>query len=269
MPRGPLLFVRRSQASPTAIRRSGRVALEPAARSSDAEGIEMSSAIRIAILGEYDASLTPHTATNSAIEHSREALHADVEALWVGTHEIDDVLRRQFSGIWVAPGGPYKNMDKALWAIREARENNIPCLGTCAGFQHMVLEYARHVLGFQDAQHAECDPYASNLFISKLACSLVGREMQLHLTAGSRVAAMYGALDVSEQYYCDFGVNPEVAGTLRSGAMHFVGSDAEGELRVLELPNHPFFVGTLFVPQVRSTPTAPHRSVRRHTTVAR
>ena len=122
----------------------------------------------------------------------------------------------------------------------------------------MLIEYARNVLGFQDAQHAEYDPYASNLFISQLACSLAGREMQLQLTAGSRVAAIYDALRVTERYYCNFGVNPEVVGTLKSGPMHFTGSDSEGEIRVLELPDHTFFVGTLFVPQTRSTSKAPH-----------
>lgn len=90
--------------------------------------------------------------------------------------------------MWVTPGSPYKNLEKTLWAIRFARENGIPCFGTCGGFQHMVLEYARNVLGYQDAQHAEYDPYASSLFISALACSLAGRTMELHFEPGSRVA---------------------------------------------------------------------------------
>ena len=159
----------------------------------------MSSLRKIAVLGEFDPSFIPHSATNSAIDHSCAVLKADVEAKWVSTQDIEDSLFDRYSAIWVAPGSPYKNLDKTLWAIREARERNIPCLGTCGGFQHIVLEYARNVLGFQDAQHAEYDPYASNLFISQLACSLAGREMQLDLTAESRVAAIYGALRVTEQ----------------------------------------------------------------------
>jgi CTP synthase (UTP-ammonia lyase) len=149
-------------------------------------------------------------------------------------------------------------MDKTLWAIRQARELRAPCLGTCGGFQHIVLEYARNVLGFKDAQHAEYDPYASDLFISQLACSLAGREMQLEFTAGSRVASIYGSLHASEHYYCNFGVNPAIVPILKSGPMSFTGSDSEGEIRVMELPDRPFFIGTLFVPQARSTPQAPH-----------
>ena len=107
--------------------------------------------------------------------------------------DLSTTLFDDFDGILVAPGSPYKSLERTLAAIRYAREHGIPCFGTCGGFQHMLLEYARNVLGFQDAQHAEYDPYASNLFISQLACSLVGRRMELGFVPGSRVAAIYGA----------------------------------------------------------------------------
>lgn len=149
-------------------------------------------------------------------------------------------------------------MDRTLWAIRCAREHLIPCFGTCGGFQHMVLEYARNVLGFKDAQHAEYDPYASHLFIARLECSLVGREMQLRFTNGSQMARIYGALSTTEHYYCNFGVAPEYIALLKSGAMQVTGSDSEGEVRIIELPGHPFFIGTQFVPQTRSSPQRSH-----------
>ena len=122
----------------------------------------------------------------------------------------------------------------------------------------MVLEYARTVLNFKDAQHAEYDAYASDLFISELACSLAGREMKLNFVEGSRVAQIYGSLSVTEEYYCNFGVNPDKVQLLKSGPLRITGSDTEGEVRVIELPNHPFFLGTLFVPQARSTLSHPH-----------
>ena len=149
-------------------------------------------------------------------------------------------------------------MELTLWAIRYARENKVPCLGTCGGFQHMVIEYARNVLGFKDAQHAEYDPYATNLFISQLACSLAGREMQLNFVPESQVAAIYGGLSATEHYYCNFGVNPDYIDELKQGPLNISGSDAEGEIRVIEQPDHPFFIGTLFVPQTRSTAEKPH-----------
>lgn len=212
----------------------------------------------IAIIGEYNPTFPPHIATSAAIEHSRSASGVDVDGIWVSTEEIDKTLFERFSGIWVAPGSPYKNMDQALWAIRYARENGVACFGTCGGFQHMIIEYARNVLGFKEAGHAEYDPYASNLFISQLACSLAGREMELTFPSGSRVAEIYGAISATERYYCNFGVNPDHVSLLKSGSLKITGSDSEGEIRVIELPGHPFFLGTLFVPQTRSTAEQPH-----------
>ena len=212
----------------------------------------------IALLGEFTPTFKPHIATNAAIEHSRNMLGISVEGVWVSTQDIEPSLFSRFSGIWVAPGSPYKNMDKTLWAIQYARENNIPCFGTCGGFQHIILEYARNVLGFKDAQHAEYDPYSSDLFISALTCSLAGREMNLNFVEGSQVAEIYGENSAIEEYYCNFGVNPEKIELLKSGSLQITGSDVEGEIRVIELPNHPFFLATLFVPQARSTASRPH-----------
>jgi CTP synthase (UTP-ammonia lyase) len=212
----------------------------------------------MAIIGEYTPTFPPHISTSAAIEHSRSTSGVDVDAIWVSTEEIDKTLFGRFSGIWMAPGSPYKNMAQALWAIRYARENSVACFGTCGGFQHMLIEYARNVLGLKDAAHAEYDPYASNLFITQLACSLVGREMELTFSSGSLVAEIYGAISAIEQYYCNFGVNPDYVSRLKSGSLKITGSDSEGEIRVIELSGHPFFVGTLFVPQARSTADQPH-----------
>ena len=212
----------------------------------------------IAILGEHTPAFAPHAATTAAIEHARTRLQAIVDAEWISTAAVDESLFARFDALWIAPGSPYKDLELTLWAIRSARERGVPCFGTCGGFQHLVLEYARHVLGFADAQHAEYDPYASRLFVTQLACSLAGREMRLSFVPGSRVAAIYGALEATEAYYCNFAVNPEHVGLLGAGPLRITGSDAEGEARVIELPGHPFFLGTLFVPQTRSTPEAPH-----------
>jgi CTP synthase (UTP-ammonia lyase) len=212
----------------------------------------------IALLGEHNPSFPPHAATDAAVGHSRRLLEADIDAVWVSTEDITPDLFQRFGAIWVAPGSPYKNLEQTLWAIRQARKDGIPCLGTCGGFQHMVLEYARNALGFREAHHEEYDPYASTLFISELTCSLAGRTMELSFTPGSRVAGIYAALTAKERYYCNFGINPDCVDVLKEGPLQFTGADAEGELRVLELPGHPFFLGTLYVPQARSTAARPH-----------
>lgn len=216
----------------------------------------------IAIIGDYDPAFAPHQATDAALEHASNALGFEIASTWLPTASLDAPHALEslasFAGLWVAPGSPYQSMQGALLAIRYARENGVPLLGTCGGFQHIILEYARNVLGFADATHAEVDPYASKLFISRLACSLVGRSMDISLQPGSLVARTYGTTAVTESYYCNFGVNPDYAALLAAGDLAVVGSDAEGEVRVVELRKHPFFVGTLFVPQFRSQPVNPH-----------
>lgn len=223
-------------------------------------------ATKIGIIGDYDASFELHRATEAAVTHTAAALSLGVEATWLATQSLDapDALQllSSFGGLWVAPGSPYQSMSGALRAVRFARESGIPLLGTCGGFQHIILEYARHVLGFSDATHAEYNPYSSQLFISRLACSLAGRSLVISLKSGSLVAGIYGATTTTEQYYCNFGVNPDYTTALASAALAVVGSDAEGEVRVVELRGHPFFVGTLFVPQLRSRLESPHPLIR-------
>jgi CTP synthase (UTP-ammonia lyase) len=216
----------------------------------------------IAIVGDFDPSNQSHIATDNALEHCSQRFGLAAEHRWIATEELSQPNGTKhladMRGFWIAPASPYKSMDGALLAIRTARERGIPLLGTCGGFQHLILDYARSVLGFTDAQHEETHPHASQLFISRLACSLVGRTMTITLQPGSLVARAYGGTKVKERYLCNFGVNPNFVNILRPSTLRIVGSDDEGEVRAVELAGHPFFVGTLFLPQLISTPSAPH-----------
>jgi len=221
----------------------------------------MERAISVGVIGDLDPRFPPHAATNAALEHAATALGASVEVRWHATESLLDVDPGEVlveDALWCAPGSPYRSLDGALRGVRFARENNRPLLGTCGGFQHVVIEYARNVLGFADAQHAEYDPYASNLFISELACSLAGQTMSVELAPGSGAARFYGRTEATERYYCNFGLDPEHQRLLDDGGLRVVGLDQDGEARVLELPDHRFYVATLFVPQMSSSPTAPH-----------
>ncbi len=214
--------------------------------------------MKLAVIGEYDSDFEPHVQTDGAIAHSASALNLEVQSEWLSTNDDRITDLADFDALWFAPGSPYHDLNRTLDAIRFAREQGVPALGTCGGFQHMVIEFARNVVGITDGQHAEYDPYASRLIVSRLTCSLVGREMSISLRPGSRTARAYGRNTVSERYYCNFGVNPEFVDQLASAGFVIAGTDSTGECRVMELPNHPFFVGTLYVPQARSRSDQSH-----------
>lgn len=221
----------------------------------------MPEQIDIGIIGDYNPAAPTHIATDAAIQHAADSLGVTAAVQWLATPTLDTETAqslRSFHALLCAPGSPYQSMNGALQAIRYARETGTPFLGTCGGFQHAVIEYARHVLGFADAQHAEYDPNASTLFVSALSCSLVGKAMQVHLASGSKTWAFYRESSVTEYYYCQFGINPQYQQLIHEGGLRIVGYDQDQEPRILELPDHRFFLATLFVPQTRSTAAQPH-----------
>jgi CTP synthase (UTP-ammonia lyase) len=216
----------------------------------------MASAIRIGVIGDFNPGNPTHVATNDGIQHAAGALGRPFETVWLTTDEPADYA--QFQGLIGSPGSPYRSFENALEGIRYARESGTPFIGTCGGFQHLVIEYGRNIMGFADASHAESDPNASCLFVTALSCSLVGKTMEVAIQPGSKAAHAFGALDSTEAYYCNFGLNPQYRQVLEAAGLAITGTDADGEVRIVELPSHPFFMGTLFVPQARSLPGKPH-----------
>jgi CTP synthase (UTP-ammonia lyase) len=217
--------------------------------------------LAIGVIGDYKPDFRPHQATDAAVQHVAVHIGIDIHTTWLPTVPLKrdvEARLRGFDALWCAPGSPYQSMAGALNGIQFARERNWPLLGTCGGFQHLVIEYARNVLGFADAAHEESDPDASYLFISALSCSLVGQTMDVQLDPESRVFRFYQQRTVQEQYYCNFGLNPAYQRLIHDGGLRVAGRDQDGEARIVELPDHRFFLGTLFVPQLTSTAQRPH-----------
>lgn len=213
----------------------------------------------IGIVGEFNPGNKTHNLLNLSLNWLQDIYNFDYE--WLETDRVleqGDALLGQFTGFWSAPGSPFKSLDGAVKAIEFARTNNIPHLGTCGGFQHTVIEFARNVLGYADAQHEEYDINASKLFISRLACSLSGRTMQLTVEKNTLAYACYQQESTTEDYYCNFGINPAFKEALNHPALRISGIDQDGEIRILENPTNKFFVATLFVPQSRVTKENPH-----------
>lgn len=207
----------------------------------------------IALIGDYSPEVIAHRAIPRALELARDELRVDVAWRWVHTRAVRDPARdlAAFAAIWVVPASPYENVDGALDAIRFARETKRPFLGTCGGFQHALIEFARNVAGIAAADHAETNPAGDTLVVTHLRCSLVEQTKQLHLVPGTLMHAAYGGDTTSEGYRCHYGPAPEHRATFEKAGLRFSAIDEDGELRAAELPTsmHPFFVGTLFQPE--------------------
>lgn len=113
-------------------------------------------------------------------------------------------------------------------------------------------------MGMKDAEHEETAPGASTLLISKLSCSLVGKIEKVRITPGSLAHQAYGDQEASEQFACNYGLNREYLEKLKERGLRITGLDADGDVRIVELPGHRFFIGTLFLPQLLSRPDRPH-----------
>lgn len=172
------------------------------------------------------------------------------------------IIKLTGSAFWCAPGSPYNSAQGAMNAIQFARENNRPFIGTCGGFQHSVLEFARDVLGLIEIKNADFDPYEPNLFISSLSCSILGETRNILITEDSGVAQIYGERRTAECYNCSFGLNSAFKQQLIDHGFIIAGRDEiSGDTRILELPQNNFFIATLFQPQLSSTPENPHKLI--------
>jgi CTP synthase (UTP-ammonia lyase) len=207
---------------------------------------------RIGLIGDYNPDVLAHQAIPRALALAGAAAGCVVEPVWIGTPEIAPDPAAQlgaFAGLWCVPASPYASMDGALRAIRFAREAGVPFLGTCGGFQHALIEYARTVLGLAEAAHAETDPDASTLFITPLQCALRGVKGAIHFRPGTRIRAIYGQDTAIEEYNCGFGLNPAYRAQLETGPLRITAVDDKDSPRVVELADHPFYLATLYQPE--------------------
>lgn len=214
---------------------------------------------RIALVGDRNESVGAHRAIPRALALAGERLGATVEGVWRATDAIDEADLAQFDAIWCVPASPYASMDGALRAIRLARTRGIPFLGTCGGFQHALIEWARNVLGLVEADHEETNPAAAMPLVGRLACPLVGVTGTVRYVPGTRLAAaMGGALESEERFHCRFGANPRYRDLLDGGGLRISAIGPEGEARGIEVAHHPFFAATLFQPELAALESRLH-----------
>ena len=171
----------------------------------------------------------------------------------MGSTDTPDAMRTsQADGVWAVPGSPYKDDAAVYSAIASARTSGQPFLGTCGGFQYAVVEFARNVAGIADAGHAETTPGAGNLVIGRLACSLVGQERHVTAVPATRMHDLCGSAPFVGFHWCNYGLAPAFTDRLVAHGLVIAARADDAGDEAVELPNHPFFLATLFQPQVGS-----------------
>jgi CTP synthase (UTP-ammonia lyase) len=234
----------------------------------------VSDAVRIGILGDFNAEFRSHHATNDALQHAAHKLKMAVESEWVPTPSLvapgAKKTLEKFDGLWAAPGSPCKSFDGMLNGIEFARRRDWPFLGTCGGFQYAFIEFARNVLKIKDADSAENNSGSKNIIIYPVACPAPDRKGDAHklsgsipdirLRPGSYLQTFYGKEKeaVTEEFICNFEINPDFEWAAMEAGFPVVARGAQGEIRAIESPMHRFYLATLFQPQLSSTEKKPH-----------
>jgi len=232
----------------------------------------VSEAVRIGILGDLEPGSRGYNAINDALQHAAAKLKIKLDSQWIATPSVlapdAKKLLESFDGIWATPGSPYKSFDGMLKGIEFARRRDWPFLGTCGGFQYALIECARNVLGIKDADTAENNSGSKNIIIFPVACAVPNRKKdapklsgvvsEIRLRPGSYLQSFYTQDTVTEEYFCNFEVNPDYEWAAMEAGFPVVARGAQGEIRAIESPTHRFYVATLFQPQLSSKPGKPH-----------
>jgi CTP synthase (UTP-ammonia lyase) len=210
--------------------------------------LPMHSATKLGIIGDFNQQQKSHQAIEQALAAVSDG--GKVEWTWVSTDSVGNGENlAEFDGIWCAPGMPYRNPDGALRAIRHARERRTPFLGTSAGFQYSIIEFARNALGLAGADHQKSNPNCLVPVVSALDAALVGLRARVKFRQGTAIYRAYQAPESVEEYRCSFGLNGRYR-RLVEGPMTVSAVDDHNDVRAVELDGHAFFVATLFMPEM-------------------
>ena len=225
---------------------------------------ETTGEVEVALVGKYgleDAYLSVH----EALKHAGLAAGVDVERTWVHSEDLADGVGAELDtvdGIIVPGGFGTRGIAGKIEAVRYARTNDVPYLGLCLGFQMAVIEYARNVLGLRQAHSTEINDDTPEPVIDILPEQYdvedLGGTMRLgthetDIKPGTLAATLYADDTCVERHRHRYEVNPSYIDALTDAGMVFSGV-SENRMEILELPDHPFFIGTQFHPEFQSRP---------------
>jgi len=228
--------------------------------------------VRIGLIGKYVNLPDAYLSVVEALRHGGYAKGAAIDLQWVQAEEIEGLLAAgrlaDLDGIVIPGGFGERGLEGKVAAATYARENSIPCLGLCLGLQVMVVDFARNVAGLEGASSRELDPASPHLVIDlmddQVEVEEMGGTMRLglypaKLAPGSLVARLYGADLVYERHRHRLEVNPRYRARLEAAGLRCSGTSLDDRLvEFVELPGHPFWVGTQAHPEFKSRPDRPH-----------
>lgn len=241
--------------------------------------------VKIALIGKYNGLQDAYLSIIKSLRHASIACEKKLDLVWVEASELENSDNENYAANWdkiksadgvIVPGGfGTRGFNGKCLAAEYCRKNKKPYLGICLGFQAMVVEYARNILGWEDANSAEFDENTSHpvvIFMPEIDKETMGGNMRLgarntkfthkHDDGSTPTAQMMydGASVVSERHRHRYEVNPEFVDTIHDAGLKFVGRDETGErMEVAELPRseHPYFVGCQYHPEFKSRPLKP------------
>lgn len=231
---------------------------------------KVSGQVDIGIVGKYVSLPDSYLSVVEALRHAGFALGKDIEMHWIDAEQLEtgnlDPLA-QLDGIVVPGGFGVRGVEGKIKAVQYARENNIPFFGIALGMQCAVMEFARNVAGLPDAGSIEFGHDSSPVIsfmpgqpeIIGLGGSMRLGTFPCVLTEGSRSFEAYQQSVIHERHRHRYELNNGYRELLVESGLQLSGLSPDGELvEVVELPNHPWFVGTQFHPEFKSRPTRPH-----------
>ena len=214
--------------------------------------------VHIALVGKYTALHDAYLSVVEALTHGGIENDVSVEIQWVDSEGVTDANAAQIlghaDGIIVPGGFGDRGIEGMIASARYARENDVPYFGICLGMQMAVIEYARHVCALEGAHSSELDPSTKYPVID-----IMPEQVAVVLSEDSRIRTIYGTDEISERHRHRYEFNNEYRDTLTGAGLRLSGLSPNGRLvEIVEVPDHPWYVGVQFHPELKSRPNHAH-----------
>ena len=228
--------------------------------------------VTVGLVGKYTELHDAYLSVAEALRHAGCALGAEVDIRWIDSEKVTDEAAEDLlspcAGILVPGGFGARGIEGMITAARYARENGVPYLGLCLGMQIAVIEFARHVCGFADANSGEFDPDSAHKVIDFLPDqsdeTAKGGTLRLgaypcRIAPGTKMEECYKTGLISERHRHRYEFNNEFRDALQSSGLVISGTSPDESLvETVEVGDHPFFVGVQYHPEFKSRPNKPH-----------